>query len=94
MIGKLIAGALAVLAAAAVTVAAMICLIKVTTITLAIENLPLRILAVAADIILGTLLLLACIYLTTRLAVRILGVGQAEFPPLPDQTRQDAPPRN
>ena len=46
-------------------------------------KLPLRVLAVAADLVFGTVLLLGCIYLATHLAVRIVGVGQAEFPPLP-----------
>jgi hypothetical protein len=39
-------------------------------------------------------LLLGCIYLATRLAVLILGVGQAEFPPLPQDTNQTEPPKN
>jgi hypothetical protein len=47
------------------------------------EQFPLRVLAVTADLILGTILLLGCIYLATHLAVRIVGVGRAEFPPLP-----------
>jgi hypothetical protein len=33
--------------------------------------------------LLGTILLLGCIYLATRLAVLVMGVGQAPFPPLP-----------
>jgi hypothetical protein len=94
VIGKLIAGVMAVVGAAAVTLAVMIGLVKATTIAVSFDHVGLRFLAVTADVLSGTLLLLGCIYLTTRLAVLILGVGQAEFPPPPDQTPQDDPPKN
>ena len=84
MIGKILAGVIAVLGAAALTLATMIALVQGTIAAVSIDNLPLRILAVASDIVIGTALLVGCIYLATRLAVRILGVGNAEFPPLPD----------
>ena len=84
MVRKLFAGATAVLGAAALTLATMIALVQGTIAAVSLANLPLRILAVSADIVIGTVLLLSCIYLATHLAVRILGVGNAEFPALPD----------
>jgi hypothetical protein len=80
---RIIASATAVLGAAGLTLACMIALVKGTIRAVAINPLALRFLAVAADLVLGTALLLGCIYLATHLAVRILGVGQAEFPALP-----------
>jgi hypothetical protein len=61
----------------------MIALVQGTIMAVSVVNLPVRVLAVFADLVLGTLLLLGCIYLATRWAVRILGVGNAEFPTLP-----------
>jgi hypothetical protein len=78
----------AVAGAAVLTLATMIALVQGTILAVSIDDLPLRILAVSGDLVFGTLLLLGCIYLATHLAVRILGVGNAEFPPLPN----DAPP--
>jgi hypothetical protein len=90
--GKILAGVIAVVGAAALTLATTIALVQGTIAAVSIGNLPLRILAVASDIAIGTVLLLACIYLSTRLAVRILGVGNAEFPPLPDGAPIASPP--
>ena len=73
------------LCAAALTLGSMIALVLGTIRAVSIEQTPLRLLAVAADLILGTLLLLACVYLATHLTVRIVGVGHAEFPPLPTE---------
>jgi len=83
--GRILASVIAVLASAALTLAAMIALVQGTIRAVSIASLPIRILAAAADLILGTVLLLGCIYLATHLAVRILGVGRAEFPPLPKE---------
>jgi hypothetical protein len=80
---RILASITAVLGAATLTLACMIALVQGTIRAVSIEQIPLRVLAVAADFVLGTVLLLGCIYLATHLAVRILGVGQAEFPPLP-----------
>jgi len=85
MIGKIFAAVAAVLGAASLTLVTMIALVEVTMAAVSISALPLRVLAVAADIIIGTVLLVGCIYLATHLAVRILGVGNAEFPPFPQQ---------
>jgi hypothetical protein len=92
--GKILACVIAVIGAAALTLATMIALVQGTILAVSIANLPLRILAVAADVLLGTVLLVGCIYLATHLAVRILGVGQADFPPLPEDTSQTDLPKN
>lgn len=64
-------------------------LVRGTLAAISVGNLGLRILAVAADAVLGSLLLIGCIHLATQLAVRILGVGRTGFPPArisaPDQ---------
>jgi hypothetical protein len=88
VIVKFFAYAIAVIGAAVLTLATMIALVQGTILAVSIANLPLRILAVVADVLFGTVLLLGCIYLATHLAVRLLGVGQAEFPPLPEDTNQ------
>ena len=80
---RILASITAVLGAAALTLASMIALVLGTIRAVSIDDIPLRVLAVAADLVLGTVLLLGCIYLATHLAVRIVGVGHAEFPPLP-----------
>ena len=99
MIGKIFGGVIAVVGAAALTLVTMIALVEGTIVAVSITDLPLRILAVVADIVIGTILLLGCIYLATHLAVRILGVGNSEFPPLPDSEQFDGsrpvnPPKN
>jgi hypothetical protein len=86
---KILAGVAAVAGAAALTLATMIALVRGTIIIVSIADVRLRVLAVFTDLILGTVLLVGCIYLATHLAVRILGVGNAEFPPLPDDGRLD-----
>jgi hypothetical protein len=80
---KILASVTAVLGAAALTLACMLALVQGTIRAVSINPMPLRVIAVCADLVFGTVLLLACIYLATHLAVRILGVGQAEFPALP-----------
>jgi hypothetical protein len=90
--GKVLACVAAVIGAAVLTLVTMIALVQGSILAVSIPNLPFRILAVAADVVLGTVLLVGCIYLATHLAVRILGVGNAEFPPLPaDTTKSDLP---
>ena len=91
---KLFSCVIAVIGATALTLATMIALVQGTILAVSIANLPLRIAAVSADVLLGTTLLLGCIYLATHLAVRILGVGQAEFPSLPEDTNQIDLPKN
>jgi hypothetical protein len=99
LIGKILAGVVAVLGAAALTLATMITLVQGTIAAVSIANVPLRILAAVADLVIGVVLLLGCIYLATHLAVRILGVGSAEFPPIPEGTSlpdpgSGKPPKN
>jgi hypothetical protein len=99
VIGKILAGVVAVACAAALTLATMIALVQGTIAAVSLADWRLRILAVAVDLVVGTILLLGCIYLATHLAVRILGVGDAEFPPLPDagplgESRPGIPPKN
>jgi hypothetical protein len=92
MTGKILASIAAVAGAAALTLAAMIALVEGTILAVSIENLALRAAAVAADVFLGTILLVGCTYVATRLAVRIVGVGNAEFPVVPeDAPHADAP---
>jgi hypothetical protein len=91
---KIFACVTAVIGAAALTLATMIALVRGTILAVSIADLRLRILAVAMDVFFGTVLLLGCIYLATHLAVRILGVGQAKFPPLPEDTNQTDLPKN
>jgi hypothetical protein len=86
--GAIIARVLAVTSAAVLTLATMIAVVQGTILAVSIAKLPLRILAVVADGLLGTVLLVGCIYLATHLAVRILGVGHDEFPPLPEDSSQ------
>jgi hypothetical protein len=85
VIVKILASVAAVAGAAALTLATMIALVEGTILAVSIGDLPLRILAVSADLVLGTIFLLGCIYIATHMAVRILGVGNAEFPPVPHQ---------
>lgn len=80
---RILACMTAVLGAAALTLACMIALVQGTIRAVSIDPISLRVFAVAADLFLGTILLLGCIYLATHLAVRILGVGNAVFPALP-----------
>jgi hypothetical protein len=80
---KILASVAAVIASAALTLAAMIALVQGTIRAVSITQIPLRILAAVADLLLGTVLLLGCVYLATHLAVAVLGVGRADFPPLP-----------
>jgi hypothetical protein len=80
---KVLASVTAVLGAAGLTLACMIALVQGTIRAVSLESIPLRITAVAADLVIGTVLLLGCIYLATRLAVLILGVGHADFPSIP-----------
>lgn len=80
MISRILASVTAVLGAAGLTLACLIALVQGTIRAVELESLPLRALAVAADLLFGTVLLVGCIYLATRLAVLIVGVGHAEFP--------------
>ncbi len=86
MIRKTCACVAAVAGAATITLATLIALVQGTILAVSVASLPLRILAVLLALVFGTILLVACIYLATHLAVRILGVGDVEFPPLPESS--------
>jgi hypothetical protein len=93
LIVKLFSCMAAVIGAAGLTLVTMMALVRTSIMAVSIATVPFRIVAVAADALLGTVLLVACIYLATHLAVRTLGVGQAEFPPLPEDSHQAEPPK-
>jgi hypothetical protein len=84
MTAKIFACVTAVVGAAALTLVTTIALVRGTILAVSISDVPLRVLAVSADIVVGTLLLVGCLYLATHLCVRILGVGTVEFPAPPD----------
>jgi hypothetical protein len=92
MVAKILASVAALTAAAAIMLATVLALVRVTILAIAIADVRLRILAACADIVLGTCLLVACIYLATQLAVRVLGVGNAAFPPPPQQSQPGESP--
>jgi hypothetical protein len=83
VVARILAYGTAVLASAALTLACMFALVRGTVRAVSVNPIPLRVVAVAADLVFGTVLLLGCIYLATHLAVLILGVGHTEFPLLP-----------
>jgi hypothetical protein len=83
MVLRILGSIVAVVGAAALTLACIIALVLGTIQALSIHQASLRILALTADFVVGTVLLIGCIYLATHLAVLVLGVGRAEFPALP-----------
>jgi hypothetical protein len=66
VIVKFFSYAIAVIGAAVLTLATMVALVQGTILAVSIANPPLRILAVIADVLFGTVLLLGCIYLATQ----------------------------
>ncbi len=84
MLVKIVASTTAVLGAAALTLACPLALALSTIHAVSIQQIHSARLP-CADFVIGTFRLLGCIYLATHLAVRILGVGRAEFPPPPNQ---------
>jgi hypothetical protein len=84
VIRKICACVAAVAVAATITLATLVALVQGTILAVSLPGFPLRLLAVLLALVVGTILLVACIYLATRLAVRIVGVGDVEFPPLPE----------
>jgi len=77
---RILASLTAILGSTALTLGCLIAVVRGTILAVSIDKAPLRFLAVAADFALGTIALLGCIFLATHLAVRILGVGQTDFP--------------
>ena len=78
---RILSSMAAVFGSATLTLACLIALVQGTIYALSLEQTALRLLAIAADFVVGTSALIGCIYLATHLAVRFVGVGQAEFPP-------------
>ncbi len=95
MFVKILASTMAVLGAAALTLACVIALVFSTIQAVSIEQTSFRVFAISADIVLGTFLLLGCIYLATHLAVRIVGVGRSlNFRPPNQELPSNAPKTN
>jgi len=64
------------------TLFAMLVLVQASLAVAAMTHPALRALAVAAELILGVVLLVGTIYLATHLAVRIFGGKPTDYPPL------------
>jgi hypothetical protein len=94
VIRKALARVVAVIVAAVLTLAALLALVQGTVDAISLDRWPLRVLAVLADIALGIFLLVGCVWIATRMAVLILGVGNAEFPPLPEDSGDEGLPKN
>ena len=62
---RILTSVIAVLGAAALTLASLLVLVRGTIRAVGIEEIPLRVLAVAADVIFGSILLLGCCFLPT-----------------------------
>ncbi len=72
---KTLASALAVLLIVAMTLGAMFILVRATLVVTSLSNPMARAVAVAAELVLGVVLLLGTVWLATHLAVRIFGPG-------------------
>ena len=72
---KFIAAMLTTLLIVAMTLGAMLVLVRATLEVAQMSNPLLRAVAVAAELVLGVVLLVGTVYLATHLAVRIFGRG-------------------
>ena len=72
---KALASALAVLLIVAMTLGAMYILVSATLMVTSLSSPVARAVAVAAELVLGVVLLLGTVWLATHLAVRIFGRG-------------------
>ncbi|HEX3378145.1 MAG TPA: hypothetical protein VHS29_14840 [Candidatus Acidoferrales bacterium] len=79
---KILSSMMAVLGSAALTLACVLALVQGTIYAVSLEQTALRFIAIAAVFLVGTSALIGCIYLATHLAVRFVGVGQPDFPPV------------
>ena len=70
---KIVAAVLAMLLTVALMLAAMLAVVGATLTVARISNPALRAAAVAAELVLGVVLLVGTVYVATRLAVRIFG---------------------
>jgi hypothetical protein len=64
----------------AMTLAAMFTLVRATVYVTSIQSTLQRTIAIAAELLLGVVLLLGTVWLATHLAVRIFGVKDASAP--------------
>ena len=72
---QVVAAVLTAALAVAMTLATMLVLVRTTMAIAEMSNPVSRALAIVAELVLGVLLLVGTVYLTTRLAVRIFGGG-------------------
>ena len=79
---KMLLATLTALLIVVMTLVAMLVLVQATLAVAAMTNPALRALAVAAELILGVVLLVGTVYLATHLAVRIFGDKLTDYPPL------------
>ena len=83
---KALASALAVLLIVAMTLGAMFVLVRATLIVTSLSSPVARAVAVAAELVLGVVLLLGTVWLATHIAVRIFGPGDNAPGRAPDGT--------
>lgn len=81
---KALASALAVLLIVAMTLGAMYILVRATLMVTSLSSPVARAVAVAAELVLGVVLLLGTVWLATHLAVRIFGRGDDALGSAPD----------
>lgn len=81
---KVFASAVAVLLIVAMTLGAMFVLVRATLIVTSLSSPVARAVAVAAELVLGVVLLLGTVWLATHLAVRIFGPGDGASGREPD----------
>jgi hypothetical protein len=74
---RIIASALTTILIVAMTLAAMFTLVRTTIYVTSIQSPLRRTIAIAAELLLGVVLLLGTVWLATHLAVRIFGVKDA-----------------
>ena len=77
---RIFASVLTTLLIVAMTLAAMFTLVRATVYVTSIESPLQRAIAIAAELLLGVVLLLGTVWLTTHLAVRIFGVKEPAPP--------------
>jgi hypothetical protein len=77
---RIFASILTTILIVAMTLAAMFTLVRTTVIVTSIQSPLQRAVAIAAELLLGVVLLLGTVWLATHLAVRIYGVKDAPAP--------------
>jgi len=77
---RIFASALTTILIVAMTLAAMFTLVRTTVYVTSIESSLQRAIAIAAELLLGVVLLLGTVWLATHLAVRIFGVKEPTAP--------------